>query len=71
MLFNTYLKLLEGASRRLGLSCHQFVDDRLTLLPDSKEAVDTFNLVLEMIEGWIRANKVKLNPDKMEALLVC
>lgn len=35
-----------------------------------KEPVETLNLGVEAIMDWIRAKKLKLNPDKTETLLV-
>lgn len=32
--------------------------------------MDPLNLGLEVIMGWTKANKLKLNPDKMEVFMV-
>lgn len=37
---------------------------------DLKELADNLIWCLEVIIGWMRANKLKFNPDKMELLLV-
>lgn len=39
---------------------------RYAVPSDPKETVDIFNWCLEVVMGWIRANKLKLNPDKRE-----
>lgn len=42
-----------------------------SLIPsDPKEVVDTLNCGLEMVMSWMRNNKLALNSDKMEVLLV-
>ena len=38
--------------------------------PNSREAVLTLNQCLASVMGWLRANKLKLNSDKAEVLLV-
>ncbi|XP_053169630.1 uncharacterized protein LOC128353010 [Hemicordylus capensis] len=73
MLFNIYMKPLGEVIRGFGLSCQQYADHTqlyLSLSPDPREAVDVLNRGLEAVMGWMWANKLKLNPDKMEVILV-
>lgn len=37
---------------------------------DYKGVVELLNLCLKTVMGWLRANKLKLNSDKMDVLLV-
>lgn len=72
MLFHIYVKLLSEIIRRSGLRCHQQADDRqvsFTISLDPKEAMETLNHYLEKVMGWMRKNKLRLNPDKREVLL--
>ncbi|KAF7252571.1 RNA-directed DNA polymerase from mobile element jockey [Varanus komodoensis] len=59
--------------RRCGLRTHQYADDTqlyLSFSTNPGEAVAVLNRCLAEVMGWMRANKLKLNPDKMEVLLV-
>ncbi|KAF7248518.1 NHP2-like protein 1 [Varanus komodoensis] len=73
LLFNIYMKPLGEVTRRFGLRSHQYADDTqlyLSFSTDPGEAVAVLNWCLAEVMGWMRANKLKLNPDKMEVLLV-
>ncbi|KAF7240862.1 Receptor-type tyrosine-protein phosphatase T [Varanus komodoensis] len=73
LLFNVYMKLLGEVIRRCGLRNHQYADDTqlyLSFSTNPGEAVAVLNRCLAEVMGWMRANKLKLNPDKMEVLLV-
>ncbi|KAF7239274.1 Inactive carboxypeptidase-like protein X2 [Varanus komodoensis] len=73
LLFNIYVKPLGEAIRRCGLRNHQYADDTQLYLAFSTnpgEAVAVLNRCLAEVMGWMRANKLKLNPDKTEVLLV-
>nr|GFC52549.1 hypothetical protein [Tanacetum cinerariifolium] len=73
MLFNIYMKPLGEVIRGFGVGSHQYADDTqlfLSFPPDSKGAVDVLNRCLEAVGSWMGANKLKLNPDKTEVLLV-
>ncbi|KAF7246012.1 Macrophage mannose receptor 1 [Varanus komodoensis] len=67
------MKLLGEVIRRCGLRNHQYADDTqlyLSFSTNPGEAVAVLNQCLAEVMGWMRANKLKLNPDKMEVLLV-
>ncbi|KAF7245513.1 putative RNA-directed DNA polymerase from transposon BS [Varanus komodoensis] len=59
--------------RRCGLQNHQYADDTqlyLSFSTNPGEAVAVLNRCLAEVMGWMRANKLKLSPDKTEVLLV-
>ncbi|KAF7251034.1 putative RNA-directed DNA polymerase from transposon BS [Varanus komodoensis] len=73
LLFNIYMKLLGEVIQRCGLRNHQYADDTqlyLSFSTNPGEAVAVLNRCLAEVMGWMRANKLKLKPDKMEVLLV-
>uniref|UniRef100_A0A8D2IPS6 Reverse transcriptase domain-containing protein n=1 Tax=Varanus komodoensis TaxID=61221 RepID=A0A8D2IPS6_VARKO len=73
LLFNIYMKLLGEVIRRCGLRNHQYADDTqlyLSFSTNPGEAVAVLSRCLAEVMGWMRANKLKLNPDKTEVLLV-
>ncbi|KAF7239025.1 Heparan-alpha-glucosaminide N-acetyltransferase [Varanus komodoensis] len=72
LLFNVYMKPLGEVIRRCGLRNHQYADDTqlyLSFSTNPGEAVAVLNRCLVEVMGWMRANKLKLNPDKTEVLL--
>ncbi|KAF7243599.1 Collagen alpha-1(XXI) chain [Varanus komodoensis] len=67
------MKLLGEVIRRFGLKCHQYSGDTqfcLWFSSDPGVAGSTLNRCQDSVMDWMRANKLKLNPDKMEVLLV-
>ncbi|KAF7253353.1 Fibroblast growth factor receptor 2 [Varanus komodoensis] len=67
------MKPLGEVVRRCGLRNHQYADDTqlyLSFSTNPGEAVAVLNWCLAEVMGWMRANKLKLSPDKMEVLLV-
>ncbi|KAF7243567.1 Aldehyde oxidase 2 [Varanus komodoensis] len=73
VLFDIYMKPLGEVIRRFELRTHQYTDvTQLYLLFTSNpgEAVDVLNQCLAEVMGWMRANKLRLKPNKMEVLLV-
>ena len=72
MLFNIYMNLLSAVIRSFGVHCHQCAGDMQLYFSSSSSggAVDVLNQCLAAIVDWMRANKLKLNPDKTEMRLV-
>ncbi|KAF7235274.1 hypothetical protein EYD10_17889 [Varanus komodoensis] len=67
------MKLIGEVIRRCGLWNHQYTDDTqlyLSFSTNPGEAVVVLNRCLAEVMGWMRANKLKLYPDKVEVLLV-
>ncbi|KAF7254422.1 hypothetical protein EYD10_00127 [Varanus komodoensis] len=65
------MKPLGEVIRRCGLRNHQYADDTqlyLSFSTNPGEAVAVLNRCLAEVMGWMRANKLKLNPDKTEVL---
>uniref|UniRef100_A0A803U146 Reverse transcriptase domain-containing protein n=1 Tax=Anolis carolinensis TaxID=28377 RepID=A0A803U146_ANOCA len=73
MLFNIYMKLLGEVIRSFGVGCHLYADDAqlyYSFPPNSKEASRVLDECLAAVSIWMRRNKLKINPDKTEVLLV-
>uniref|UniRef100_A0A803TQ40 Reverse transcriptase domain-containing protein n=1 Tax=Anolis carolinensis TaxID=28377 RepID=A0A803TQ40_ANOCA len=73
MLFNIYMKPLGEIIRSFRVRCHLYADDVQlchSFPPVTKEAVQVLNRCLAAVSDWMWANKLKLNPDKTEVLLV-
>ncbi|KAF7245267.1 Lysophospholipid acyltransferase 1 [Varanus komodoensis] len=67
------MKPLGDVIRRCGLRNHQYADDTqlyISFSTNPGEEVVVLNRCLAEVMGWMRANKLKLNPDKTEVLLV-
>lgn len=61
-------KIIQG----FWVGCYQYADDThvyLSLSSNFREAVEVPKCCLEAVGNWIRANKMKLNPDKMDNLV--
>ncbi|KAF7247273.1 Nucleoside diphosphate-linked moiety X motif 13 [Varanus komodoensis] len=73
ILFNLYMKLLRAVIRRSGPRSQQYADDPQLFLSftfNPFEVVSVLNLGLSSVMDWMKVNKLKLNPEKMEVLLV-
>uniref|UniRef100_A0A803TXA5 Reverse transcriptase domain-containing protein n=1 Tax=Anolis carolinensis TaxID=28377 RepID=A0A803TXA5_ANOCA len=73
MLINIYMKLLGEIIQSFGVRCHLYADDVQlchSFPPVTQEAVQVLNRCLAAVSDWMGSNKLKLNPDKIEVLLV-
>ncbi|XP_053120143.1 uncharacterized protein LOC128330801 [Hemicordylus capensis] len=73
MLFNIYMKLLGEIIRGFGAGCYQYADDTqiyFSMSTSSGVGISSLNACLEAVMGWMGENKLKLNPDKTEVLIV-
>ncbi|XP_053104853.1 leucine-rich repeat-containing protein 39 isoform X1 [Hemicordylus capensis] len=73
MLFNIYMKPLGEIIRRFGAGCYQYADDTqiyFSMSASSGEGITSLNAFLDLVTGWTRDNKLRLNPDKTEVLIV-
>uniref|UniRef100_A0A803TPZ2 Reverse transcriptase domain-containing protein n=1 Tax=Anolis carolinensis TaxID=28377 RepID=A0A803TPZ2_ANOCA len=73
LLFNNYMKPLGEIIQSFGVQCHLYADDVQlyhSFFSASKEAVQILNQCLAAVSDWMRKNKLKLNPDNTEVLLV-
>uniref|UniRef100_A0A803TBP9 Reverse transcriptase domain-containing protein n=1 Tax=Anolis carolinensis TaxID=28377 RepID=A0A803TBP9_ANOCA len=73
MLFNICMILLGEIIQSFGVQCHLYADDVQlchSFPPVTKEAVQVLNWCLATVSDWMRANRLKLNSDKTEVLLV-
>uniref|UniRef100_A0A803TNR7 Reverse transcriptase domain-containing protein n=1 Tax=Anolis carolinensis TaxID=28377 RepID=A0A803TNR7_ANOCA len=73
MLFNIYMKPMREIIQSFRVRYHLYADDVQLChsFPSvTKEAVQVLNQCLAAVSDWMRANKLKLNPDKTEVLLV-
>ena len=71
VLFNIYVKPLGEDIQSFQVYYHQYADDiHLSFPSNSKEAALVLNQCLVSVTGWMRVNKLKLNPGKTEVLLV-
>ena len=67
------MKLLGEVVRRFELRSQQYADNTQLYLSFSTNpgvAVAVLNLCLGLLMDWMRVNKLRLNPDKSEVLLV-
>uniref|UniRef100_R4GD80 Reverse transcriptase domain-containing protein n=1 Tax=Anolis carolinensis TaxID=28377 RepID=R4GD80_ANOCA len=73
MLFNIYMKPLGEIIQSCGMRCHLYADDVQlchSFPPATKEAVQVLNWCLATVSDWMRENRLKLNPEKTEVLLI-
>ena len=73
MLFNFYMRPLSEIIWSYGVCCHLCTDDMqptLSFSSSAAEAVKTLEHYLDTVMDWTRATRLKLNPDKMEVLLL-
>ena len=71
MLFSMYMKPLGAVIRSFGVRCHQYTDDTLLYYsfsssPGEAVDVDVLKQCLGATMDWMRANKLRVNPDKTE-----
>ncbi|XP_053149256.1 uncharacterized protein LOC128343844 [Hemicordylus capensis] len=76
MLFNIYMKPLGEIIRRFGAGCYQYADDTQIYFSlsssssSSGNGIHSLNACLQAVMGWMRDNKLKLNPCNTEVLIV-
>ena len=76
ILFIIYTKELETIARKHGFSVHLYADDTQMyiefnpLFQDIASIESKIIACLQEIKNWITLNRLKLNPDKTEALII-
>uniref|UniRef100_A0A8D0GH51 Reverse transcriptase domain-containing protein n=1 Tax=Sphenodon punctatus TaxID=8508 RepID=A0A8D0GH51_SPHPU len=73
LLFNAYMQPLGEIVRVFRVRCHQCADDTqlyLSFSTDPGPAVSLLSQCLEAMADWIWQSRLKLNPDKMEVMVV-
>lgn len=73
LLLNTYIRPLSAFIHGFGVGCHQNTSDinlylRITKQPEAALTVLSHHLEDEV--KWLKISKLKLNPGKMEVMLV-
>ena len=73
MLFNIYMRPLDGVIKGCGALCHQYTDDTqlyISFPPTAGDAVLSLQRCLGTVLEWMQENGQRLNPDKTEVLRV-
>lgn len=74
LLFSLYLAPLSNILSEAGVSFHFYADDTQIYIsfstPDCTEALDHLSAVLEKVRRWFAANRLSLNPDKTEFIII-
>ena len=75
ILFTLYTKLFSGLIQCHSTESQSFVNDtqlQVSASPlNTQSAISSLETFLSDIQTWMLENKLKLNNDKTEALLVC
>ena len=69
MLIDIYMRPLGEVIRGFRVLCHQYVDDTqlyLSFHPSALDAILSLERCLDAVLRYMRYNRLRLNPDKME-----
>lgn len=72
ILFSLQVKLSRDIICGFGIRCYQYADDtqlQTSLTKSSGDAVEVLRYHLIALVKWLKANKMKLNPDETEVML--
>ena len=72
LLYVLYTSPLARLVTNLGLQCHFYADDMqlFYVFKDTNVGCERIELCIKSIQGWMKKNFLKLNPEKTEMLLV-
>ena len=76
--FSKYTPLLQAIAELYGVCVHMYADDTQLYIPfdinspdDQHAALNKIEICIQHIAFWMKQNKLKLNEEKTEVLIVC
>ena len=71
LLFSIYTTELYHILKNMGIKCHFYADDTQVLIDVENEAQaqHDFKIVFNVVEGWMKRRRLKLNVEKTECII--